>query len=132
MNTIAENIRIQQGIDEMVDSLRHLAESVKNAKEIGIIENTQVINIIDSVVHRTSFNMDDGGSSQVNIRDSVVQRSKLERNNKHLKLGFAKKLKSLDEITEKSEFTENDAMQMDKKIKRSVRKHYEKEVSWMK
>ena len=39
------------------------------------------------------------------------------------------KLKSLDEITEKSEFTENDAMQMDKKIKRSLRKHYEKEVS---
>jgi hypothetical protein len=35
----------------------------------------------------------------------------------------------LDEITEKSEFTENDAMQMDKKIKKSLRKHYEKEVS---
>lgn len=44
-------------------------------------------------------------------------------------LGYAIKLKSLDEITEKSEFTENDAMQMDKKIKKSIRKHYEKEVS---
>jgi hypothetical protein len=30
-------------------------------------------------------------------------------------IGHAIKLKSLDEITEKSEFTENDAMQMDEK-----------------
>ena len=45
-----------------------------------------------------------------------------------MKLGFAKKLKSLDEITEKSEFTENDAMQMDIKIKNSLRKYYEKEA----
>lgn len=44
-------------------------------------------------------------------------------------LGYAIKLKSLDKIAEKSEFTENDAMQMDKKIKRSLRKYYEKEVS---
>lgn len=46
-------------------------------KEIGIIENTQVINIIDSVVQRTNFEMGDGGNAQVNIRDSVVQRSKI-------------------------------------------------------
>jgi hypothetical protein len=52
----------------------------------------------------------------------------LEKNNKNLKLGFAKKLKSLDEITEKSEFTENDTMEMDKIIKKSLRKHYEKEA----
>jgi len=44
-------------------------------------------------------------------------------------IGHAIKLKSLDEITKKSEFTENDAMQMDIKIKKSLRKHYEKEVS---
>ena len=36
--------------------------------------------------------------------------------------GYAIKLKSLDEITEKSEFTENDAMEMDKIIKKSLRK----------
>ena len=52
----------------------------------------------------------------------------MERNNKDMKLGFAIKLKSLDEITEKSEFTENDAMQMDIKIKKSLRKYYEKEA----
>lgn len=44
-------------------------------------------------------------------------------------LGYAMKLKSLDKITEKSEFTENDAMEMDKTIKKSLRGHYEKEVS---
>jgi len=44
-------------------------------------------------------------------------------------LGYAIKLKSLEKSRKKSEFTENDAMQMDKKIKKSLRKHYEKEVS---
>ena len=43
-------------MNEMADSLRHLVGSVQNAKEIGIIENTQVINIIDFVVQRTNFN----------------------------------------------------------------------------
>ncbi|MBU4223448.1 MAG: PQQ-binding-like beta-propeller repeat protein [Euryarchaeota archaeon] len=38
-------------MNEMADSLRHLVGSVQNAKEIGIIENTQV-NIRDSVVQR--------------------------------------------------------------------------------
>lgn len=59
----------------MADSLHNLAGSVQKAKEIGIIENTQVINIIDSVVQRTNFNMGEGGSANVNIRDNVVQRS---------------------------------------------------------
>lgn len=40
-------------------------------------------------------------------------------------LGYAIKLKSLEKIVEKSEFTENDAMQMDKKVKKSLKKHYE-------
>ncbi len=56
------------------DSLRHLVGSVQNAKEIGIIENTQVINIIDSVVQRTNFEMG-RGKGTVNISDSLVQRS---------------------------------------------------------
>ena len=58
----------------MVDSIRHLVGSVQNAKEIGIIENTQVINIIDSVVQRTSFQMGEGDNAHVNIRDSIVRR----------------------------------------------------------
>ncbi|MDP3105454.1 MAG: hypothetical protein Q8M95_12720 [Candidatus Methanoperedens sp.] len=64
-------------MNEMADSLRHLVGSVQNAKEIGIIENTQVINIIDSVVQRTNFEMGEGGSTQVNIRESVVQRTNI-------------------------------------------------------
>lgn len=42
---------------------------------------------------------------------------------------YAMKLKLLDKILEKSEFTEKDAMEMDKIIKRSLRERYEKEVS---
>jgi kynureninase len=38
-------------MNEMADNLRHLVGSVQNAKEIGIIENTQV-NIRDSIVQR--------------------------------------------------------------------------------
>lgn len=41
------------------------------------IENTQVINIIDSVVERATFNMGEYVNSPVNIRDSVVKRSKI-------------------------------------------------------
>jgi len=41
-------------MNEMADSLRHLVGSVQNAKEIGIIENTQV-NIKDSVVQRSKI-----------------------------------------------------------------------------
>ncbi|VVB86446.1 Uncharacterised protein [uncultured archaeon] len=44
-------------------------------------------------------------------------------------LGYAMKLKSLEKITKKSKFRENDAMEMDKIIKKSLRKHYENEVS---
>ncbi len=65
-------------MNEIADSLRHLVGSVQNAKEIGIIENTQVINIIDSVVQRTSFQMGEG--AQVNIRESVVQRTNIGEN----------------------------------------------------
>lgn len=64
-------------MNEVADSIRHLIGSVQSAKEIGIIENTQVINIIDSVVQRTSFEMGAGGKAQLNIRDSVVQRSNI-------------------------------------------------------
>jgi hypothetical protein len=52
----------------------------------------------------------------------------LERKNKNMYSGYAIKLKSLDEITDKSNFTENDAIEMDKIIKMSLRKHYEKEA----
>ena len=63
-------------LNEIAGSVRHLVGSVQSAKEIGIIENKQVINIIDSVVQRTSFGgIGDGGSVEVNIEGSVVHRS---------------------------------------------------------
>jgi len=66
-------------LNEIVGSIRHLVGSVQSAKEIGIIEEKQVINIIDSVVQRTSFDgAGDGGSAEVNIKNSVVHRSDLD------------------------------------------------------
>lgn len=66
---------------EIVDSIRNLVGAIQSAKEIGVIESKQVINIIDSVVLRTSFGgVGEGtgtGASSVNIEGSVVQRSEI-------------------------------------------------------
>ena len=62
-------------LNEMVETLRHIVSTVKSAKEIGVIKKEQVINIIDSVVQRTSFEMGGEGASSINIKDSVVQRT---------------------------------------------------------
>ena len=63
-------------LNEIIGSIRHLVGSVQSAREVGIIEEKQVINIIDSVVQRTSFGaVGAGGSTDVNIEDSVVHRS---------------------------------------------------------
>lgn len=37
---------------------------------------------------------------------------------------YAKKLELLDKLTEKSELTESDVMEIDKSIKKSLAKHY--------
>ena len=64
-------------LNEIVDGLRHIVSTVQSAQEIGVIKKEQVINIIDSVVQRTSFGGSGGeGAASVNIRDSVVQRIK--------------------------------------------------------
>lgn len=60
-------------LNETLDNLRHLVVST-SAREIGIIKKEQVINIIDSVVQRTTFS-DGEGAAQVNIRDSMVHRT---------------------------------------------------------
>jgi hypothetical protein len=64
-------------LNEIVNSIRYLVGSVQSAKEIGIIESTQVINIIDSVVQRSSFggSGEGTGTTNINIGSSVVQRS---------------------------------------------------------
>jgi len=61
-------------LSETMADLRHVVSAVQSAQEIGIIKKEQVINIIDSVVQRTSFGGGEGGAS-VNIQDSVVQRT---------------------------------------------------------
>ena len=63
--------------DEILENLRHLVKTVQSAREIGIIKKEQVINIINSVVQRTSFSGGEGATS-ININESVVQRTILK------------------------------------------------------
>lgn len=63
-------------LNETVAELRHVVNTVQSAQEIGIIKKQQVINIIDSIVQRTSFGGVGGeGDVSINIQDSVVQRT---------------------------------------------------------
>jgi len=64
-------------LNEMVGSIRHIVGTVQSAKEIGIIKKEQVINIIDSVVQRTTFAGGEG-TAEVNIEGSVVQRTEFK------------------------------------------------------
>ena len=53
-------------LNEILDNMRHLVTSA-SAREIGVIKKEQVINIIDSVVQRTTFAAGEGAAS-VNIK----------------------------------------------------------------
>ncbi len=63
-------------LNETLDNLRHLVVSA-SAREIGIIKKEQVINIIDSVVQRSTISMDEGAQS-IKIKDSMVQRTEIK------------------------------------------------------
>jgi formylglycine-generating enzyme required for sulfatase activity len=65
-------------LTETAESLRHLVGAVQSAREIGIIKHEQVINIIDSVVQRTTFAAGGEGVPSVTIKDSVVQRAEIK------------------------------------------------------
>jgi formylglycine-generating enzyme required for sulfatase activity len=65
-------------LTETANSLRHLVGAVQSAREIGIIDQRQVITIIDSVVQRTSIATGGEGTSSVNIEGSVVQRAEIK------------------------------------------------------
>ena len=64
-------------LNETVAELRHVVETVQSAQEIGVVKKEQVINIIDSVVQRTSFGAGGRGegAASVNIEGSLVQRT---------------------------------------------------------
>ncbi len=64
-------------LNEMVSSIRHIVGTVQSAREIGVIRKEQVINIIDSVVQRTTFAGGEG-AGEVNIEGSVVQRTEFK------------------------------------------------------
>ena len=71
-----KNYGLNGFLNEILDNLLHLVVSA-SAREIGVIKKEQVINIIDSVVQRSSFSVSEGAPS-VNVRDSVVQRTEIK------------------------------------------------------
>lgn len=63
-------------LKDVANRIRNLVKTIDSAKEIGVIQHQQVINIIDSVVQRTTFAGVSGtGKTEVKIQDSIVQRS---------------------------------------------------------
>ncbi len=70
-------------LNEILDNLRHLVQST-SAREIGIIKKEQVINIIDSVVQRSTISMEEGAPS-MKIKDSAVQRVEIKGNEERKK-----------------------------------------------
>lgn len=70
-------------MNEIIESIRGVSKIISTAKEIGIVENVQVINIIDSIVQRTNFDMNNEGKSNSNVTDSIVQKSTINIINKN-------------------------------------------------
>ncbi|MBN2488013.1 MAG: hypothetical protein JXA98_03205 [Methanosarcinaceae archaeon] len=85
-------------LNETVADLRHVVDTVHSAREIGVIRKEQVINIIDSVVQRTTFAGGEGTSS-INIKDSIVQRTEFKADYEEKEVGRSSgsTVKALDE-----------------------------------
>jgi hypothetical protein len=82
-------------LNETVVDLRHVVETVKSAREIGVIKKEQVINIIDSVVQRTTFGGGEGAVS-INIKDSIVQRTEFKGDEERKKREEERRIKERD------------------------------------
>ncbi|HIH44274.1 MAG TPA: hypothetical protein HA257_04095, partial [Candidatus Methanoperedenaceae archaeon] len=86
-------------LNEILDNLRHLVQST-SAREIGIIKKEQVINIIDSYVHRSSISMEAGAPS-VNIGGSVVQHAEIKAEDEERKKREEERLRKEQEEQER-------------------------------
>ncbi|MHC1599289.1 MAG: hypothetical protein ACXQS5_00475 [Candidatus Methanospirareceae archaeon] len=115
-------------LNEIMDNLRHLVLSAE-AREIGIIKKEQVINIIDSVVQRTTFAGGEGRAS-ANIEGSVVQHTEIregaEKRRREEEEGRARDEEEERKAREESEKREREEAE---KLRRGVeeRKRNEKE-----
>ncbi|MCZ7398675.1 MAG: type IV pilin [Candidatus Methanoperedens sp.] len=86
-------------LNETLDNLRHLVISA-SAREIGIIRKEQVINIIDSVVQRSTISMEEGAPS-IKIKDSMVQRTEIKEGEERKRREEERKARQIAEIKEK-------------------------------
>ena len=103
-------------LNETLDNLRHLVLTGR-VREIGIIKREQVINIIDSVVQRTTFGGGEGTAS-VNIEGSVVQRTEF---NADVGGGAEKeRLRVEQEIKQKVEISRREGEEKERKVREEL------------
>jgi formylglycine-generating enzyme required for sulfatase activity len=104
-------------LNETAESLRHLVGAVQSAREIGIIKQEQVINIIDSVVQRTTFAAAGGeGAATVHIEGSVVERSEFKSDEE------AKRRRHVEEERLRREQEERERLRREEERKEQERK----------
>ena len=105
-------------LKEVIEETRHIVNTLNSAHEIGLIQPGQVINIIDSVVQRTSF----GGGEEiasVNIKDSVVQRSEFKGADEQKKLKEEEKAKTKWEEQSLKEYQkEKEKLSIEREVKK--------------
>jgi formylglycine-generating enzyme required for sulfatase activity len=119
-------------MSEITADLRHVVNMVQSAHEIGVIRKEQVINIIDSVVQRSSFGGSGGeGAASVNIEGSVVQMTEFnageDRRVKEDRLRKENEHKAREEQEELRKKQEIDAKEKQKA--RDVQEHIAKKKS---
>jgi formylglycine-generating enzyme required for sulfatase activity len=121
-------------LNETVADLRHVVETVQSAREIGVIKKEQVINIIDSVVERTTFGGGDGGAS-VNIKGSLVQRTEFKGDEERKRREGERLRKEREEQERRQleeeeraqrEKEEEDRLRMEEEQRRDKQEKYEK------
>ncbi|ATU07664.1 hypothetical protein [Methanohalophilus portucalensis] len=92
-------------LNEIISDLQHLASTTQSAQEIGVIKKENVINITDSVVQRSNFNVADG--LDIDVRDSLVQRTNFDSTKQDDKVtdndSNSDELKAIDSIDSKKE-----------------------------
>ncbi|MCZ7381566.1 MAG: type IV pilin N-terminal domain-containing protein [Candidatus Methanoperedens sp.] len=101
-------------LNEIMDNLRHIVLSA-NVREIGIIRKEHVINIIDSVVQRSTISMEEGAPS-IKIKDSMVQRTKIKGDEERKRKEEERKVRQIAEIKERQNAVAGEPLKTQKEL----------------
>jgi len=111
-------------LNEMLGSIRHIVGMVQSAREIGVIRKEQVINIIDSVVQRTTFAGGEG-AAEVNIESSVVQRTEFKGDDGQKRREEERLRQEREEVEERKRQVEQERLRKQKEEEERAKKERE-------